>query len=230
MKLFGIFKNTDPKPLKRNPKEELRYLIDYIPDFYKNQRQYKNAIEFLDHHEFSLVLESLIELADETGHYFSEEFWERIAASAKAMNLVELAVYSLNQIERNQQELKWKTPFGWTTVKIDETHFQHYISEKIKERQVAERHKKDNAYDLLKKDGIYLKMHGRAGTLYIVDHRRLAEVELELGMHGLILYFINTMHWLLPLKQPLTAEEKQNIRSAINSWALRTKNAVEFED
>ena len=73
-------------------------------------------------------------------------------------------------------------------------------------------------------------MNGRSGTLYVIDHSRLAEIDLEMGMVGLLLYFKNTTHWILPFNQVLTIEEKKNIRLSITSWASKTKNAVEFDD
>jgi hypothetical protein len=170
-----------------------------------------------------LSLDSLIELAVETGHYFSEEYWQRLADIANSMSMSELSYYCLKQIESNQKYLKSTTPFGLTTIKFDDNHFQHYISEKIKENWVAERHERDNVNSLLKNEkGVYLKMNGRSGTIYVIDQLRLAEVDLEIGMSGLLLYFNNTTHWILPLKQVLTIEEKQGIRTSTISWASKT--------
>lgn len=231
MKLFNIFKKENKNALNSSPKEQLNYLIEYIPDFYKDQRQYINAVDYFKQDEWGLTLESLIELTVETEHYFSEEFWQRLADAVNSMKLPHLSNYCFKQVARNQQDLKSKTPFGWTTVKIDDTHFQHYISEKIKEQWVAERHQKDKVNILLKKgDGLYLKMNGRSGTLYIVSKERLAEVDLEIGMPGLLLYFRNATYWVLPSKKALTIEEKQDIKTSINSWSTSTKNAVEFDD
>ena len=103
-----------------------------------------------------MSLDSLIELAVETGHYFSEEYWQRLADIANSMSMSELSYYCLKQIESNQKYLKSTTPFGWTTIKFDDNHFQHYISEKIKENWVAERHERDNVNSLLKNEkGVY---------------------------------------------------------------------------
>jgi hypothetical protein len=231
MQLLNLFKKKNENLSQLSVEEQLSYLVDYIPEFYKNQRQYLNATDYLKHGEWGLSLESLIELAVETGHYFSEEYWQRLADIANSMSMSELSNYCLKQIERNQKYLKSKTPFGWTTIKFDDNHFQHYISEKIKENWVAERHERDNVNSLLKNEnGVYLKMNGRSGTIYVIDQRRLAEVDLEIGMSGLLLYFNNTTHWILPLKQVLTIEEKQGIRTSIISWASKTKNSIEFDD
>jgi hypothetical protein len=213
-----------------SPEQTIRRLVDYIPDFYRSQRQFIHCLEFLEYREWELALDSLIELADESNHYFPEDFWLGLADSADKMNLTEKANYCRKQIKRNAEEIKLKTPFGWTTVKIDDTHFQHHISEKIKKGWVTERHEKDKIHELLTKEGVHLKSHGRSGFLYITDNGKIAEVEFELGTNGLILYFNNLTNWSLPTKQTLTVNEKQKIKIDINDWAAKTKNAVEFDD
>jgi hypothetical protein len=75
---------------------------------------------------------ALIELADETEHYFPEDFWLGLADLPK-MNLADNANYCRKQIKRNAEDIKSKTPLGWKTIKFDDSHFQHHISEKLKE-------------------------------------------------------------------------------------------------
>jgi hypothetical protein len=146
------------------------------------------------------------------------------------MKLTDKANYCSKQIKRNAEDIKSKTPFGWTTIKFDNTHFQHHISEKLKEEWATERQEKDKVQELLTKEGVHLKSHGRNGYLYITDNGKIAEVEFELGMNRLIIYFNSLTNWLLPSKQTLTAEEKQKIKIAINKWATKTNNAIEFDD
>ena len=98
MQLFNIFKKKNKDIPELSQKEQLSYLIDYIPDFYKDQRQYINAVDYLKNGEWGLTLESLIELSEETGHYFSEEFWQRLADAAKSMSRSELLNYCLNKL------------------------------------------------------------------------------------------------------------------------------------
>lgn len=228
MKLFNFFKrqqNTD-----YSPEQTIRRLVDYMPEFYRTHRQFIDCVAFLKNREWELALDSLIELADETGHYFSEEFWLGLANSADKMNLTDKADYCRKQIKRNENEVKSKTPFGWTTTKFDDTLFQHHISEKLKEEWATERREKDKVQELLTKEGVNLKSHGRSGFLYITKNERIAEVEFELGMNGLILNFKSLTNWSLPTKQTLTADEKQKIKIDINNWATKTKNAIEFDD
>lgn len=228
MKLFNFIKRQQKTDL--TPEQTIRRLVDYMPDFYKTHRQFINCAECLDHREWELAFDSLIELADETEHYFSEDFWLGLADSADKMGLTEKSNYCREQIKRNEKDIKSKTPFGWTTIKFDDTHFQHHISEKLKEEWAIERREKNKVQDLVTKDGVHLKSHGRSGYLYIVDNRKIAEVDFELGMNGLILYFSRLTNWSLPTKQTLAVEEKQKIKNDINDWATRTKNAIEFDD
>ena len=132
--------------------------------------------------------------------------------------------------KKNEQHIKTTTPFGWTTIKYDDTLFQHHISEKLKEEWPTTRREKDNVHELFIKEGVHLKSQGRSGFLYISEKGKIAEVEFELGANGLILYFNSLTNWSLPTKQILTADEKQKIKIDINNWALKTKNAIEFED
>jgi hypothetical protein len=228
MKLFDFIKRKQQTDF--SPEQIMRRLVEYMPEFYKTHKQFVNSIDFLKHREWELALDSLIELADETGHYFSEEFWVELSKSADKMNLKSQVVFCRQQIERNEKEINMKTPFGWTTIKIDDNHFQHHIAEKLKEELVDDRREKDNVFELIKTDGIHLKSSGRTGFLYIVEKGKICEVEFELGTNGLILYFDSLKSWSLPTKKLLSIEEKQEIRNNITYWATKTKNAIEFDD
>ena len=227
MKLFNFIKQ---QKIDLTPEQTFRRLVDYMPDFYKTHKQFINCVEYLNHREWELALESLIELADETEHYFSEEFWFGLADSAEKMHLPDKADYCKKQIKKNEQDIKSKTPFGWTTIKYDDTLFQHHISEKLKEEWSTTRREKDNVHELLKKEGVHLKSQGRSGFLYISEKGKIAEVEFELGINGLILYFDSLTNWSLPTKQILSVDEKQKIKIDINNWAIKTRNAIEFDD
>jgi hypothetical protein len=99
VKLFNFIKRQ-PKA-DYSPEQSIRRLVDYMPDFYRRQRQFIDCIEFLEHREWELALDSLIELADETEHYFSEDFWLGLADSADKMGLTDKANYCRKQIKRN---------------------------------------------------------------------------------------------------------------------------------
>jgi hypothetical protein len=211
------------------PEQTLRRLVDYMPEFYKSRRQLINCIDFLDNREWEFALDSLIKFADETGHYFSEEFWQGISDSASKMNLPDKVKYCRKQLDRNARDLTSTMPFGWTTIKIDETHFQCYISEKLKKEYATERRKEHQVEKFIDKDGVYVT-HGRGGFLYVSDKGRIAEIEFELGRKGRILFFKKLTNWSLPTEQLLDSHEKQLIKDIIVNWAIDTKNAITFED
>ena len=228
VKLFNFIKRQSKPDV--SSEEIIRHLVDYMPEFYRTHRQFINCIEYLDNNEWELALDSLVELVNETNHYFSADFWLELASSADKMNLIEKANYCRKQITRNNFDIGSKTPFGWTTIKIDDTHYQHYISDKLKEEWASERHEKDKVNELLTKEGIHLQSHGPSGFLYITDNERIAEVEWELGRIGFIIYFSHLTNWSLPTKQKLTVDEKRKIKIDIIQWATNTKNVLEFDD
>jgi len=134
MSFFGLFMKKSHTLPSIDPQKELQSIIDYIPDFYKDQRQCINASEFLSHHEWRLAMESLVELVDETDHYFSNEFWNKLFALASQLNLEDIKCYCLKQKARNEHDLKSHIPsYGTTVAKNSDTVFQHYYAEKIKE-------------------------------------------------------------------------------------------------
>lgn len=72
MGLFN-FKGKESKPAAI-----IQLLIDYTPEHYRTYIQFKESVEYLEHREWGLALDSLIDLADESGDYFSEEFWSQL--------------------------------------------------------------------------------------------------------------------------------------------------------
>ena len=228
MKIFKFLKRQQKTDF--SPEKTIRRLVDYMPEFYKTHRQFTDGVEFLEHREWELALDRLIELADETGHYFAEDFWLDLADTADKMNLKDKASYCREQINRNLEDIKSKTPFGWTTIKLDDNHFQHHISEKLKEELATEIRKKDKVDELLRHEGVHLKSHGRSGFLYITEKGKIAEVEFQFGVNGLNLYFNSLTNWSLPTKQILTVDDKLKIKNDIIKWSTHTKNAIEFDD
>jgi len=200
-----------------------------LPSVYNDHRQLKNSNDFLQQNELGLALDSLIELAEETGHYFSDKFWLDLADAADKMEMNEERDFCRQQIRNTEKDLKFKVSFGSTIEKIDDTHFQHFISEKTKDKWTNERRDKDNVDQILNIDGLHFKSHGRNGFFYFVDKGRLAEIEYELGVNGLIIWFNSTDNWAVPDKLPLTRDEKMTIKTEIEKWADRTKNAIEFD-
>jgi hypothetical protein len=86
------------------PERILRRLVDSLPDAYKTHQQYINCVEYVAHGEWELALDSLIELAEETGDHFSNQHWQGMADTAAKMNLTRAGDYCREQIKRNQRE------------------------------------------------------------------------------------------------------------------------------
>ncbi|MFD1096121.1 hypothetical protein [Salegentibacter chungangensis] len=204
-------------------------MIDYLPAIYNDHRQLKNSNDFLQQNELGLALDSLIQLTEETGHYFSDKYWLDLAVAADKMEMNKERDFCRQQIRKTEKDLKFKISFGSTVEKIDDTHFQHYTSEILKDKWANERREKDNIDQIMNNDGLHFKSHGRNGFFYFVDKGRLAEIEYELGVNGLVIWFNSTDYWAKPNKLHLTRDEKLIIKTEIAKWADKTKNAIEFD-
>lgn len=227
MGLFNFIKKK--KQERMSPEDILQRLVEYMPDKYVQKRQFINCKMYLEHNELGLALDSLVELTSETNHYFSEEFWQEIKKAAKEMGMENAVKYSEKQLKRNATDLNSMTPFGWTTLKVDDTHYQSFISKKLQNEWTAERRKKDKIEKILTIDGIHCKSHGRSGYIYFVKNRQVAEVEYELGVGGLILWFASVDSWVIPIEKELDKGEKEELKNAIIGWSNKTKNTIEFE-
>jgi hypothetical protein len=227
LKLFNFIQKK--QSTDKTPNHIIKNLINYLPSVYNDNRQLKNSNAFLQQNELGLSLDSLIELAEETGHYFSDKFWLDLADAADKMEMNKERDFCRQQIRKTEKDLKFKVSFGSTVEKIDDTHFQHYISDKTNDKWANERRDKENVDKIMNIDGLHFKSHGRNGFFYFVDKGRLAEIEYELGVNGPIIWFSSTDNWAAPDKLPLTRDEKMTIKTEIEKWADRTKNAIEFD-
>ncbi len=215
--------------MESSPKKIIKRMIDYIPEFYKNHRQFQNSIEFYGKNEFGLALESLVELADETEHYFSEEFWTELGKAANIMGMDKVSSYCKKQSKKTLAGLDYRLPFGWTTYKVSENNFQVHISEKLNEEWKTERRKKDGIEKLLNENGIHFSNKGRNGYIYFIENGKLIEFEWELDIGGIRLWFEAENHWCLPAKSDLKKEDKSRIKQLIIDWAERNNEKIEFD-
>lgn len=189
----------------------LRLTQEYVPEFYRDSKHFQDSKEFLEHNEWGLALENLIEMADESGHYFSETFWLDLAVCADKMQMSKEAHYCRQQVVRNEKELPTKTPNGWTTIKLDHNHFEHKIAEVVEDKWTSERHEKDKLDKILKLNGFHLKSHGRAGTIYYIDDGRVLEIGFEMSgvpQYDLLLYFDNIETWSIPKGERFNVNQK----------------------
>jgi len=179
----------------------------------------------LKHNEWGLALDTLIEMADESGHYFSEDFWFDLATCADKMQMTQQAEYCRQQIIKNKKEIGSKTPNGWSTIKIDDTNFQHLITEIVKDKWTSERHQKDKLNELIKVNGFHIKYHGRAGMIYYIDNGKVLEIDFEMSevpQYDLLLYFGNLKGWTIPKNEPFAFIEQTAIIEKHIKW-LKSK-------
>jgi hypothetical protein len=225
MNIFSIFKKRKTEPQDLKPAAILRLTQEYVPEFYKDSEHFKESKEFLENNEWGLALEALIEMADESGHYFSEDFWLDLAICADKMQMTEQAEYCRQQIIRNEKEIGSKIPQGWTTIKIDDTHFQHHIAEIVKDKWANERHQRDKLNELLKVNGFHIKYHGRSGMIYYIDNGKVLEIEFEMSgvpQYDLLVYFDTLKGWTIPRSDPFGFNEQSEIRERLLEW-LKSK-------
>lgn len=166
MNFFSLFKKRKQDPQKLPPAAILRDVQEFVPEYYKDSKHFVDSKEFLNQNELQLALSSLIEMANESGHYFSEDFWLELNICADKMQLSQEAEYCRQQIVRNEEELRFKTPKGWTTIKADDNHFQHHIAEAAKESKAQSKEQgDDNVIRVtLEKLRIFEKYGGSAGN------------------------------------------------------------------
>lgn len=221
MNIFSLFKKFRTQQTPQTPAAILRLTQEYIPSFYKDSERFKESKEFMDHHEWGLALDSLVEMAVESEHYFSEDFWNNLATCADKMDMKQEAEFCLEQIARNEKEIGGKIPIGWTTIKIDDTHYEHHIADIVKNEWVNDRRQKDNFNELIKIDGFHIKYHGRTGLVYFVDKGKVLEIDFEMsavGQYDLLLYFDQLKEWTLPKNEPFAFKEQAAIREKLLAW------------
>ena len=225
MNIFSIFKKRKTEPSELTPAAILRLTQEYVPEFYKDTEKFKESKDFLKHNEWGLSLDTLIEMADESGHYFSEDFWLSLATCAEKMQMTQQAEYCRQQVIKNEGEISRKTPKGWTTVKIDDSTFQNHIAEIVKDKWISERRQKDNFDKLIKIDGFHIKYHGRAGLIYYIENGRVLEIDFEMSgvpQYDLLLYFDTLKGWTIPKNEPFAFKQQSEIKERLLDW-LKSK-------
>lgn len=225
MDIFSIFKKRKTEPEELTPVALLRLTQEYIPDIHKDSKHFKDSKEFLHNNEWGLALNSLVEMANESGHYFSETFWLDLANCADKMQMTSQANYCRQQIALTEKEIGFKISNSSTVVKIDSNHFEHYTAEIVKDKWKNERRDKDKLNDLLKKNGFYIKYHGRGGMIYYIDNGKVLEIDFEMSavkQYDLLLNFDNLKSWSIPKDEPFAFKEQSAIREKLLEW-LKSK-------
>lgn len=225
MNIFSMFKKTKTEAEELTPVAILWLTQEYVPEFYKNSKYFIESKDFLKQNEWGLALDTLIEMADESGHYFSEDFWMNLTTCADKMQMSQQAEFCRQQIIKNEKEIGTKTPKGWTTIKIDENTREHHIAKIVKDKWISDRHQKDKLNDLLKVNGFHIKYHGRSGVIYYIDNGKVLEIGFEMSAvrgYDLSLYFDDLKGWTIPSYESFAFKEQSEIKEKLLSW-LKSK-------
>ena len=213
------------EPQEMTPAAILRLTQEYVPEFYKDSQHFKESKNFLNQNKLGLSLDTLIEMAHESEHYFSDDFWLGLATCADKMQKTQHAEYCRQQMIRNEKEIGFKTPKGWTTVKIDDTTLQHHIAEIVKDKWITERRQKDDFDKIIKIDGFHIKYHGRAGLSYYIDNGEVLEINFEMSgvpKYDILLNFDTLKGWTIPKDEPFVFKQQSEIKERLLDW-LKSK-------
>ncbi len=231
MGIFSFFKKRKPLPYKASepsgsPSAILHQILKEIPEFYENSKQYDDCKVFLEHQEYGLALESLIEMADESGHYFYEDFWLDLATCADKMGMSDEAAHCRKQLKRNEKAIGYKTSRGITWYEAaDGMLKQHFVTKQHRE-WANEQRKKDKLDKLIKKDGFHMKSQGRCGTIYYIEHGKVLEIGWEMSgvpEYHILQGFDSINYWSIPEGLPLDPEAKATIRLKFQAWSQKEK-------
>ncbi len=221
MNIFSIFKKHKPPTPDLKPAAMLRLVQEYVPEYYRDSKHFKESKDFLRQGEWGLALEWLIEMADKSGHYFSEDFWLDLATCADKMQLTKEAEYCRQQVRRNETEIGITTPKGWTTVKLTNNHLEHHIAKIIENKWLNEIHEKDGLDELVKNNDFHLKSHGRSGTIYYVAEGKVLEIGFEISgvrKYDILTDFDSLHSWTIPANERFAFKEQSTIREELLQW------------
>jgi hypothetical protein len=225
MRFFNFFKKDDP-PRSRSFEAIFGALIQNLPENYETHRQYVAAVDYIGAHKWQLALDSLAGLADETGHYFSDDFWYGLAEAADKMGLAGQSAYCRAQPQKTKAVLGWTPGAGTTLEKISDTQYKQHVSRKAQQGRDDERRKKDGLPGFIHKEGFHMPGNGRGGTLYYVRDRKVGEIYWEISgvpQYDLLIAVNSVNHWALPAPQTMTEAEKQKLRDELEVWLKKQR-------
>ncbi len=130
--------------------------------------------------------------------------------------MTEYSNFCSDQIKLTGNKINWKITKGSTVNKIDDTHYEHYYSQKIKDGWNEKRRTKDNLKSFIHEEGFHITGPNRSGTIYYISEGRVFEIFWELfngQPFDISLSFDSLDSWALPTKQLLTSEEKGEIKN-----------------
>jgi len=108
---------------------------------------------------------------------------------------------------------------------------RHPLDEKELARMDRERWQRDRVDEL--PDGFTLKRDGRCGSIYFRRGSRVLELHYELSGdpgYDILLWNRQLSSWVLPEREPLTADEQRDVRAALERWLAANHTRALFDD
>ena len=221
MSIFSIFNRQKKEPDNITPAATIRVILGNIPEYYKESKDFQKCMAHFELNEWGPAIECLVAMADESGHYFSDDFWFGLADAAGKMNMNTMAQYCREQSRKTKSILNWPISKGSTVHKIDDTHYKQYYAQKVYDRWDNERRIKDKLQSFIDKDGFHIQKGGRHGTIYYISNGKVCEIYWEMSgvpQYDILISFDLVDSWALPVKQLLTEKEQQQIKTALILW------------
>lgn len=231
---MGIFSILGKRKTREDLKPDviLTQVLEYTPEVYKTSKYYAAASDFLASAATEQALDNIVGLAEESGHYFSEDFWLNLAVCANKMKLSEKTDFCYRQIARNKEEIGLYAPKGWTIIKVADNIHTFQIAKVIKEDWKGVQHKRDNLQEFIKENGFHLKPFGWGGTIYYIENGRVLEIDFELSSgkkYDMLLAFETIKHWTKPFEHPFTKKEKDAVRAKLVAWLKKKQLRTDLE-
>lgn len=101
-------------------------VLKNLPQTYHKHQQIIIAKNYLQHAEWALALESIVEMANKTGHLFSQEFWMDLKDIAQNLNQPKIAEHCHEQMLHTTREYKGVIEKGNTVAKTKDGSFIYH--------------------------------------------------------------------------------------------------------
>ncbi|MEN9346699.1 MAG: hypothetical protein RLZZ77_210 [Bacteroidota bacterium] len=219
MGLFDFFKRK--RDTEQTLEQVIRDVMDDIPDVYRTNALFIESEEFFYQQEWGVTIDSLIQLASDSGHFFSDHFWLGLADAAQKIDRVEQANHCIKQVEITKSQLVWKLSKGSTVNKVDDSHFESFYSKRVLDSRDNDRRKKDKLNSFINQDGFHIKEGDREATIYYISKGRVCEIFCELSGSAKYDILIGLDHldaWALPTKEYLSDSERLFIETELKQW------------
>lgn len=116
----------NPANISLSVNKQINQILSSLPEIYLKHQQIIIARNYLDHSEWVLALESIIEMTQKTGHLFSQDFWLELKDIAQLLNQGKTAEYCHAQMLHTTREFKGVLEKGNTAERLEDGSFTHH--------------------------------------------------------------------------------------------------------